>query len=52
MLLFAEFEREMIVEHTQEGKAIAKQNPEFRESRPKKYSKAPIEHALSLLNSF
>ena len=40
MLAFSEFERDMIVERTQEGKAIAKQNPEFREGRPKKYSKA------------
>ena len=36
---FAEFERDMIVERTQEGKAVAKQNPDFREGRPKKYSK-------------
>lgn len=46
---FAEFERDMIVERTQEGKAIAKQNPEFREGRPKKYSKKQVEHALGLL---
>ena len=33
---FAEFERDMIVERTQEGKAIAKQNnPDFREGRPR-----------------
>lgn len=33
---FAEFERDMIVERTQEGKAIAKQNnPNFKEGRPK-----------------
>lgn len=31
---FAEFERDMIVERTSEGKEIAKQNPEFREGRP------------------
>lgn len=48
MLAFAEFERDMIVERTQEGKAIAKQNPDFREGRPKKYSKKQIEHALQL----
>ncbi|MCX4321739.1 MAG: recombinase family protein [Lachnospiraceae bacterium] len=46
---FAEFERDMIVERTQEGKAVAKQNPEFREGRPKKYSKKQVEHALELL---
>ena len=52
MLAFAEFERDMIVERIQEGKSIAKQNPEFREGRPKKFSKAHINHALSLLNSY
>ena len=34
--VFAEMERNMIVERTQEGKAIAKQNnPNFKEGRPK-----------------
>lgn len=50
MLAFAEYERGMIVERTQMGKAIARQNPEFREGRPKKYSKAQLEHAVSLLS--
>src|SRR5690625_2808128 len=31
MLSFAEFERDMIVERTQEGKAIARQDPNFKE---------------------
>ena len=48
---FAEFERDMIVERTMEGKAIAKQNPDFREGRPKKYSRKQIEHALELLDN-
>lgn len=48
---FAEFERDIIVERTMEGKAIAKQNPDFREGRPKKYSRKQIEHALELLES-
>lgn len=48
---FAEFERDMIVERTMEGKAIAKQNPDFREGRPKKYGRKQIEHALELLDS-
>lgn len=30
---FAEFERDMIVERTSEGKVIARQNPEYREGR-------------------
>ena len=48
---FAEFERDMIVERTMEGKAIAKQNPDFREGRPKKYSRKQLEHALELLDN-
>ena len=50
MLAFAEFERDMIVERTQEGKSIARQNKDYREGRPKKFSRAQISHALSLLN--
>ncbi|OQB13332.1 MAG: Transposon Tn3 resolvase [Firmicutes bacterium ADurb.Bin193] len=39
LLAFAEFERAMIVERTQSGKEIAKQNPNYREGRkPKKYN--------------
>jgi DNA invertase Pin-like site-specific DNA recombinase len=49
MSSFAEFERDMIVERTQEGKAIAKQRDDFREGRPNKFTKKQIEHALSLL---
>jgi len=51
LLVFAEFERAMIIERTQRGKAIAKQNPDFRERRPRKYSPKQIKHALSLLGS-
>lgn len=51
MLAFAEFERDMIVERTQEGKAIAKQKGDFREGRPKKFTKKQIEHALTLLET-
>ena len=46
MLAFAEYERGMIVERTQTGKAIAKQNPNFREGRPKKFKSRQIQHAL------
>ena len=52
MLAFSEFERDMIVERTQEGKAIAKQNPDFKEGRPKKFSKAQVSHAVELLNEY
>jgi DNA invertase Pin-like site-specific DNA recombinase len=48
---FAEFERDMIVERTQEGKAIAKQREDFREGRPNKFSKKQVQHALELLES-
>lgn len=48
MLAFAEFERDLIVERTQEGKAIAKRDLDFREGRPKKYSRKQIEHAIKL----
>ncbi len=49
MLAFAEFERDMIIERTQEGKAIAKKQPDFREGRPRLYGKKQIQHALELL---
>ncbi|MDT0163573.1 recombinase family protein [Bacillus sp. AG4(2022)] len=48
---FAEFERDLIVERTQEGKAIARQRKDYREGRPKKFSRGQIEHALELLTS-
>ena len=51
MLAFAEYERGMIVERTQTGKAIARQDPNYREGRPKKYHKTQIAHALELLES-
>jgi DNA invertase Pin-like site-specific DNA recombinase len=47
---FAEFERDLIVERTQEGKAIARQREDYREGRPKKFSKKQVEHALGLLD--
>ncbi|MET3196938.1 recombinase family protein [Bacillus sp. OAE603] len=49
LLAVAEMERNLIVERTQEGKAIAKQRDDFREGRPKKFSKKQIQHALQLL---
>jgi DNA invertase Pin-like site-specific DNA recombinase len=48
---FAEFERDMIVERTQEGKAIAKQREDFREGRPNKFKKQQLQHALKLLET-
>lgn len=49
LLSFAQFEWDMIVERTSEGKAIARQNSEFREGRPPKYSRAQLNHAIVLL---
>lgn len=51
MLCFAEFERDMIVQRTSEGKMIAKKNPDYREGRKPTYSRAQINHALELLNT-
>ena len=51
MSAFSEFERDMIVERTQEGKAFARQREDFREGRLNKFSKKQIEHALQLLES-
>ncbi|MGE7546156.1 recombinase family protein [Sporosarcina newyorkensis] len=48
---FAEFERDMIVERTQEGKAIARQNPNYREGRPKKYNQYQLDEAMKLLET-
>jgi len=47
----AEFDRDMIVERMAEGKAVARLDPDFKEGRPRKYSKKQITHALELLES-
>ena len=48
---FADFERDLIVERTQEGKEIAKQRPGFKEGRPKKFSKQQLALAMQLLET-
>jgi len=50
LLAFAEFERAMIIERTQSGKAIAKTKEGFTEGRPKSYTNKQLDHALSLLS--
>lgn len=51
-MAFAEFERNTIVERTQEGKAKAKaNNPDFREGRPRKFTKKQMDHAMDLLKN-
>lgn len=49
LLAFAEFERAMIIERTQSGKAIAKTKEGFKEGRPKKYTVKQLDNALSML---
>ncbi|MEE0870381.1 MAG: helix-turn-helix domain-containing protein, partial [Bacteroidaceae bacterium] len=39
----------MIVERTQTGKAVAKQDPNFKDGRPKKFTPQQIQLALDLL---
>lgn len=48
---FAEFERDMIVERTKEGKLIARQREGFKEGRPKKYNKYQLDTAMKLLET-
>lgn len=49
MLAFAEYERGMIVERTQTGKTVARQDPNFRDGRPKKFTPEQIALSLDLL---
>ena len=48
---FAEFERDMIYERTQEGKAIARQRGDYREGRPRKFNPAKVEEALNYVEA-
>ena len=49
LLAFAEFERDMIVERTQAGKAVAKTKAGFKEGRPEVYSREQKKLAIKLL---
>lgn len=50
LLAFAQFERDMIVQRTQEGKAVARAtDPNFKEGRPRKWDDEQLEHAMNLL---
>lgn len=51
LLAVAEMERNIIIERTQAGKEVAKQDPSFKEGRPKIYGSKQIEHALNLLDT-
>lgn len=52
MFAFAEFERDMIVQRTMEGKAIARTKPGFREGRPRALDKRHKDKALELLKTY
>ena len=51
LLAFSQFERSMIVERTSAGRELAKANDDYREGRPKKFTKKQISHALKLLET-
>ena len=52
MLAFAEFERDLIVDRTQEGRMMARlNNPDYREGRKPKYTQRQIENALQMLRT-
>lgn len=50
LLAVAEMERNTIIERTQNGKAIAKTKPGFKEGRPQKYTQKQLDNALSMLS--
>ncbi len=52
MLGFAEFERDMILQRTAEGKSIAKTKSGYLEGRPPKYTEEALVEAVMLLDSY
>ena len=52
LLAFAEFEKSLTVERMNDGKEIARaNNPDYREGRPKKFTKKQLDHAMELLKT-
>lgn len=51
LLAVAEMERSLIIERMQEGKEIAKLDPNYKEGRPKVYKRKQREHAIELLKT-
>lgn len=49
MLAFSEFERDMIIERTMAGKAIAREKGIRVDGRPRKFSPKQMDHAMELL---
>ena len=52
MLSFAEWERDMIIQRTFEGKQRAKQRPGFRDGRPPKYTEEQLSEAMQMLDTY
>ena len=52
LLAFAEFERDMIIERTQAGKAIARANGVRVDGRPEKFGRVQMDHAMKLLEEY
>lgn len=52
LFAFAEFERDLIVERTQEGKQRARQSGRLIDGRPKKYGKKQLDHAVELCEQY
>ena len=51
-LAFAQYERDMILQRTREGKEIARQHPGYKEGRPPKFTQAQVDHAVDLLGTY
>jgi len=49
---FAEFERDLIIERTQAGKAVARTQAGYKEGRPKKFTHEQLRHAVHLLRDY
>ncbi|MEH6888562.1 recombinase family protein [Bacillus sp. JJ864] len=48
LLAVAEMERNLILERTQEGKIVARQNPNYKEGRPKSHSDKKLIEAMRM----
>lgn len=51
MMAFAEFERDLILQRTREGKEIARLKEGYQEGRPRKFTDEEIRKAMNLLAS-
>lgn len=51
LLAFAQFERAMILERTQNGKALARERGELKEGRPRKYNQDKVDEALNYIEA-